>query len=88
MIVDRISKLLRRRRMASKLGVPFYRSASFRLPDAICLNGSMKNLRLPDENGVKIAFIDLLLDDCYGCRALKNHGANINTILDIGVSST
>jgi len=84
MIVDRIIMLLKRRKMASKLGVRFVRSASFRLPDSICLDGQMQKLSLPDENGVKVAFIDLLLDDCYGCRVLQERGTQIKTVLDIG----
>jgi FkbM family methyltransferase len=84
MILDRIITLFKRRRMASKLGVHFDRSASFELPDSILLNGNKHILKLPNENGVKIAFIDLLLDDCYGCHNLKQRGTRIKTVLDIG----
>ena len=84
MIIDRIATLLRRRKAAAEFKVRFDRSASFRLPNKIRINGEMYELNLPDENGVKVAFIDLLLDDCYGCRNLKRSGVKINTILDIG----
>ena len=44
----------------------------------------MKCVRLPEENGVKVAFIDLLLDDCYRCGELKHRGEDVKTVLDIG----
>lgn len=84
MFVNRIATLLRRRRAAATLKVKFDRSATFRLPDTIWLNGQTKRLSLPDENGVKVAFIDLLLDDCYGCHALRKRDCKIDTVLDIG----
>lgn len=84
MIIDRIATLLKRRKAAAGFNVRFDRSASFRLPYAIRLAGQTRKLKLPDENGVKVAFIDLLLDDCYGCRALKKRGEKIETVLDIG----
>lgn len=70
--------------MAVKLKVEFGRCATFRLPNSLCLNGRMQPLSLPDENGVRVAFIELLLDDCYGCLALKKRGEPIQTVLDIG----
>ena len=44
----------------------------------------MQQLRLPEENGVKVAFIDILLDDCYGCGALGKRFKTVKTVLDIG----
>lgn len=62
----------------------FDRSATFCLPDGIWLNGRTERLNLPDENGIRVAFIDLLLDDCYGCHVLRKRGEKIETVLDIG----
>lgn len=84
MIVDRITKLLRRRRAANVLKVAFTRGASFLLPDSVCLNGQMRRIHLPIEHGVKVAFVELLLDDCYGCGLLSGRGESIRTVLDIG----
>lgn len=84
MIVSRIATLLKRRRAAVELRVRFDRSATFRLPETVWLNGRKERLSLPNENGVRVAFIDLLLDDCYGCHALKKRDGKINTVLDIG----
>ena len=83
-MIDRIATLFRRRKAAAEFKVRFDRSASFRLPDTIWLNNRMRKLSLPDESGIKVAFIDLLLDDCYGCHLLKNCDGKINTVLDIG----
>jgi FkbM family methyltransferase len=76
--------LLNRRRAACQLGVLFQRSAAFRLPHAIRLNGRMQHVSLPEENGIKVAFIDILLDDCYGCRVLEQKCETVQTVLDIG----
>jgi len=84
MIFDRITTLRNRRKIASRLGIRFDRSAYFQVPSSICLNDRIQELNLPDEHGVKVAFIDLLLDDCYGCQTLKESGAQIKTVLDIG----
>ena len=83
-VIDRVYTLFRRRRAAAKLGISFERSATFSLPERINLNGENKRLKLPDENGVKVAFVDLLLDDCYGCKVLRKQGESVETILDIG----
>jgi len=72
--------------MASKFGIQFDRSATFQLPTTIKLNDSIHPISLPVENGVKVAFIELLLDDCYGCLELKRRGLQIKTILDIGAN--
>jgi len=81
MFVQRLLKLYQRRKVAAQLGVRFERSATFRLPNDIVINGRSHRLSLPDENGVKVAFIDLLLDDCYGCKKAPQQ---VRTVLDIG----
>ncbi|OGR53029.1 MAG: hypothetical protein A2049_04720 [Elusimicrobia bacterium GWA2_62_23] len=83
MLLRRLITLIKRNRAAAGLGVKFGRSASFSLPDKIMLGGKMYSLALPEENGVKVAFIDLLLDDCYGCRDVR---APVKTVLDVGAN--
>lgn len=56
------------------------------LPESINMSGKVQHLYLPDEHGIKVAFVDLLLDDCYGCSALSKSGDPVNTILDIGAN--
>jgi FkbM family methyltransferase len=86
MFFNRIAALLRRRRAAAELNIRFDRSATFRLPQKISLNGRQVILSLPDEKGIKVAFIELLLDDCYGCRELSKKDEKIQTVLDIGAN--
>src|SRR5262249_11153473 len=47
----------------------------------IKVGGVWHPLSLPIENGVCVAFTDLLLDDCYGLRSLQT---TPRTIVDIG----
>lgn len=84
MFFDRLNTLIKRRVAAANLMIKFERCATFNLPNSLHLNGQIQQLSLPNENGVKVAFIELLLDDCYRCKELKNRGKPIKTILDIG----
>jgi FkbM family methyltransferase len=81
MSIDRLRKLFVRRARAHRLGVRFRRAASFDLPDRIQLSGEWRSLSLPRETGVRVAFVDILLDDCYGLQQLKNPPRRI---VDIG----
>jgi FkbM family methyltransferase len=81
MIGDRIRRLLVRRSRARRLGVRFQCSADFQLPVKLRLAGQWHNLSLPNETGVRVAFIDIMLDDCYGLRKLRHPAP---TIVDIG----
>jgi FkbM family methyltransferase len=80
MFFNRVRTLLVRKRRARELGVSFQRSASFELPERIWLAGQWWPLSVPEENGVRVAFVDILLDDCYGLRRLESPGS----IVDIG----
>lgn len=86
MTTNRLFTLLKRKRVAGRLGIAFDRSASFRLPKSVSLNGTPQAIHLPEEIGVKVAFIELLLDDCYGCHQLQKSGETIKTVLDIGAN--
>jgi len=83
-MLNRIKLLMSRRKSAANLGVRFSRCASFNLPSKMVINGKEIALNMPNENGIKVAFIDLLLDDCYGCHELRRKEPQIKTILDIG----
>lgn len=86
MLLNRLRVLARRRYAARHLAVPFGRAGSFALPEAIRLEGSEVPLLLPAEHGVKIAFIELLLDDCYQLRRLARRGERITRIIDVGAN--
>ncbi len=72
-----------RRKAAARFGIKFDRSTHFHLPAEIVIRGDRHRLWLPDEHGIKIAFVELLLDDCYGCRRISKP---VKTILDIGAN--
>ena len=83
MLVRRLIQLINRKKVAVKLGIRFNRCSTFVLPEQIVIKGQHHRLSLPDEHGIKVAFIDLLLDDCYGCRELDDP---VKTVLDIGAN--
>lgn len=82
--VSRLRLLAHRRRRAAKLGVTYRRAASFSLPGKLWTGTTYKSLLLPRERGVRVAFADLLLDDCYGLESLPD---SIVTVVDIGAHS-
>lgn len=86
MFIHRLLQLYRRRRAARRFGFAFNRCADFQLPDHITINDDHHRLYLPNENGVKVAVIDLLLDDCYRCKELVKSAQPVNTVLDIGAN--
>jgi FkbM family methyltransferase len=81
--LERLIILLKRRRAAAKFGIGFTRSAFFKLPGSINLHGIRHELKLPEENGIRVAFIELLLDDCYGCMSVTEP---VKTVLDVGAN--
>jgi FkbM family methyltransferase len=66
---------------ATRLSVPYYRDKHWRTPSTIRLNGKLITISAPADDGTRIAFKDIFLDDVYGLRQL--HGS-VQTIVDIG----
>jgi len=86
-MIKRVIQLFNRQRVAARFGVKFKRCADFEFPESILIHGDRKEIHAPNENGVKVAFIDLILDDCYHCNEVaKNSKAPIRTVLDIGAN--
>lgn len=83
MVVQRFFNLVRRITRARNLGVNFQRAATFEIPNSLLINGTRKSLSLPQEQGVKIAFVEIFLDDCYGLKQLPQSSLKI---LDIGAN--
>jgi FkbM family methyltransferase len=83
MVVNQLLNLLRRKNRAKKLELNFQRAANFQLPNSLSLEGDRKMVSFPQETGVKVAFVEILLDDCYGLEELSQP---ILTILDIGAN--
>lgn len=86
MLFNRLQLLARRRLAARRLHVPFSRAKSLAMPETIRLEGRDIALRLPSEHGVRIAFVELLLDDCYQLRRLVRQGERIVRIIDVGAN--
>jgi len=86
MSMTRLVSFARRRLAARRLNVPFTRATSFAMPQTVRLDGRDVPLLLPEEHGVRTAFVELLLDDCYGLRRLVRRGERIATTLDIGAN--
>jgi len=74
--------LLERRRRAAKFGLSFHRVRDFHVPARIKIRGREVVLALREEPGIRMAFIDIFLDDCYG----SNDVVAPSTVLDIGAN--
>lgn len=88
MSLDRILAFGRRHIAARTLGVPYSRAADFALPAEIRIGDRRVPIYLPQEHGVRVAFVEILLDDCYGLRPLtrSKRRIEINRVLDIGAN--
>jgi hypothetical protein len=82
----RLLKTFQRVARARKLGIQFIRQRSFilsNLPKSMMIKGKPYPLHTPPEHGVRAAFFEVLLDDCYGLEELVDP---IKTVLDIGAN--
>jgi len=73
--------LIKRSYTAAVIRVPFNGTTRFKLPHSYFLKGTKISLNAPSEPGLAYDFINLLLDDEYGLKSIKNHP---KTIVDIG----
>src|SRR5438105_2293274 len=80
-LLARLSQHQNRRRAAAALGFTFKRSREFEAPSCLCVMGHEHDLHLPSNRGTQIAFLDILLDDCYGLRDFPD---GVVSVLDIG----
>lgn len=69
---------------ARRLGLPYFRTSSFNLPEAIKINGNFIRLDYPDEKGIFIDFLSIFLDDDYGLTEFRKN--RISKIIDIGAN--
>lgn len=83
MVVQRLFNLVKRRTRAKKLGINYQRAAEFKIPNSLLINGDRKIVSLPLETGIEVAFVEILLDDCYGLEKLSRPILNV---LDIGAN--
>lgn len=83
MLPEKVTNLITNRLRALKMGVFLGRCADFRMPSSIVLNNKRHSLSLPTERGIRIAFMELLLTDCY---QLEQVSKPVRTVLDIGAN--
>ncbi len=82
-LVSRLLDAVEKRLSALKLGVLFGRTQGFTLPTRIRVGRQWYPTQFPNEHGVRVAFLEVLLADCYGLRALPR---TLGTVLDIGAN--
>jgi FkbM family methyltransferase len=80
--LTRVTQLAVRRRRARRFGFEFPRARDFRLPQTLLIGGRERALSLPENDGVRSAFIPIFLDDCYGLERTSG----VRTVLDIGAN--
>ncbi|HLX62132.1 MAG TPA: FkbM family methyltransferase [Planctomycetota bacterium] len=61
--------------------MPLTRTRDWKLPAQLRVRGAMAPILAPDEPGTALAFLDILIDDCYGLRGLRRR---VERIVDIG----
>ena len=66
------------------MGLSYFRTSSFHLPETIDFHGEAINLEYPDEKGIFIDFLSIFLDDDYGLIKFRKN--KISTIIDIGAN--
>lgn len=90
MLLRRIKLLVTRYFRARRYNIFFFRAKYFVIPKYVKLNNKIINLKLPNEHGVKISFVDIFLDDVYNLDIIKeffykNH-LIVKNIIDIGAN--
>jgi FkbM family methyltransferase len=80
--INRVTKTIRRKVQANKIGIKYTRASEWKLPSHIFLNNTKVDLIGPNDIGTKIAFLDIFLDDCYGLKKISK--SDVKIILDIG----
>jgi hypothetical protein len=82
--MNKITKFITRYKNAQRLGLSYFRTSSFHLPEKIDFNGNSINLDYPDEKGIFIDFLSIFLDDDYGLTKFRKN--KISKIIDIGAN--
>lgn len=82
--MNKITKFITRHKNARRLGLSYFRTSSFHLPETIDFHGETINLEYPDEKGIFIDFLSIFLDDDYGLIKFRKN--QISKIIDIGAN--
>ena len=82
--MNKITKFITRYKNARRLGLSYFRTSSFNLPETININGNSINLDYPEEKGIFIDFLSIFLDDDYRLTEFRKN--KISKIIDIGAN--
>lgn len=82
--MKKLKRLILRIYRSQKLGFNFRGISSFKIPNALSLNGKVIKLSFPEEKGVFIDFVSIFLDDDYNLAKIKTK--KISTVVDIGAN--
>jgi FkbM family methyltransferase len=82
-ILNRLPHIISKRYRALQWGCFFGKSDSFTLPSSVKLGGKRLPASFPDQIGVKVAYMEVLLEDCYGLRTVR---PKARAVLDIGAN--
>ena len=66
---------------AYRLGVPYSRDKYWKTPTTLRWNSTRVRISLPNDEGTRIAFKDIFLEDVYGIHQIKSP---IKTVIDVG----
>jgi FkbM family methyltransferase len=81
--LKKIAAHWQRIRNARRLGIPFTRRSSFRIPARMKLGSGFVDVHSNGDHGARIDFLMCLIEDGYGLEALKE---TPSTVLDIGAN--
>lgn len=84
--LHRLKDYLKRKHNASQLGLSFNGVRRFQLPASLVLDNKTISLDLINDHSTMSAFIDVVLDDCYGLAFFRQRFPGIRTIIDIGAN--
>ena len=82
--MNKITKFITRYKNARRLGLSYFRTSTFHLPETIDFHSDAINLEFPDEKGIFIDFLSIFLDDDYGLTEFRKN--KISKIIDIGAN--
>ena len=82
--MNKITKFITRYKNARRLGLSYFRTSTFHMPETIDFHGDAINLEFPDEKGIFIDFLSIFLDDDYGLTEFRKN--KISKIIDIGAN--
>ena len=82
--MNKITKFITRYKNARRLGLSYFRTSTFHLPETIDFHGDAINLEFPDEKGIFIDFLSIFLDDDYELDEFRKN--KISKIIYIGAN--